>query len=129
MAMTQSPRDVATKHANYGKLALEYARRHDLGGEGQAPLPTIRPGTKQWVAWEQYFLQHLEFNNLTMVRVRKGMQQEMTVPSEWPWEFDASCPTSFADVVTPDDERSQPQPKVNLDPQAALVGHDPRRGR
>lgn len=93
--MSQRPkpldRATLTKEATYGRLALAAARSKQLGGEGQPSLPTITLGTPQWREWERYFNGHLGFDPVAMKRVRGGIGSgEMTVPAEWPQEFDGS---------------------------------------
>lgn len=83
-------KDQAQKEAAYGKLALAHARVTGRGGDGQEPLPTIHPGMPEWSAWARYFKDHQGFEPIAMMRVRKGMSQLMTVPAQWPDEFDGS---------------------------------------
>ena len=82
--------DRVEKAKTYGTLAMMHAKQKGLGGKNQPPLPTIKPETPAWDAWQRYFVDHLEFMPLQMKRVLSGQSQEMTVPAAWPDEFDGS---------------------------------------
>lgn len=79
------------KEADYGAKATAYCKQMMQGHtKGEAIFPIIKPDSAEWNAWERYFLEHLGFEPLAMKRVRWGMQQSMTVPSQWPEWFDNS---------------------------------------
>ena len=79
------------KERIYGKLAMAHARATECGGKGQEPLPTIKPGMPEWEAWKQYFHNHMGFEPYAMTRVSAELGSgEMTVPAQWPQDFDAS---------------------------------------
>lgn len=88
------PNQAARKEAAYAQLALQHAQTTGKGGTGEEPLPVIEPGTAHWDAWERYFREHLGFDPMVMKRVRWGLSNSVTVPSEWPQDFDPSYQTA-----------------------------------
>lgn len=74
----------------YGANALTYAKKSGRGGNGQPPLPTIKPNTPDWDAWRQYFVEHVGFEPIAMQRIKAGWSSEMTVPADRPEQFDGS---------------------------------------
>ena len=82
------------KEQTYGQLAFEHAKMKGRGGKNQPPLPTIKPETAEWSAWQRYFIEHLGFEPIAMKRIAWGMSKEMTVPDQWPEQFDASYQTA-----------------------------------
>ena len=75
---------------SYGQLALAYAKAKQIGGKNQPQMPIIKPETPEWSAWQRYFVECLGFEPLAMKRIRWGMSQMMTVPAQWPEDFDVS---------------------------------------
>ena len=78
------------KEQTYGMLALAHARAHQMGGVNQPHLPTIEQGSPEWQAWQRYFIEHLGFEPIAMKRVIWGQSRCMTVPEQWPHDFDGS---------------------------------------
>lgn len=78
------------KEETYSQLALAHARAKGLGGRNQPYLPTIKPGSPEWSAWQRYFNEHLGFQPYAMTRIEGDDGKEFTVPANWPWEFDGS---------------------------------------
>lgn len=90
--MDQRARENLKREETFCQLALAHMRIHEIGGKDQPLAPTIHPQDtpKEWSAWERYFLHHLGFEPYVMKRVRQGMGKEMTVPAQWPEQFDGS---------------------------------------
>lgn len=87
------------KEKTYGRKAMEFVAKMDL--LARQNLPTIKPDTNEWQAWERYFRQHLGFYPWAMWHVehqhRVGNDQAaMTVPAQWPEWFDTSASTADA---------------------------------
>jgi len=78
------------KEKIYLQLALAHSKSKGMGGKSQPLLPTIKPETAEWNAWQRYFVEHLGFEPLAMKRVRWELSKEFTVPEKWPEDFDAS---------------------------------------
>jgi len=83
------PIDRVSAEQNYCKLALEHARSTERGGKDQPDLPVIKPGSAEWEGWRRYFIEYLGFEPVVMKRIRMGLSPSMTVPSQWPEDFDA----------------------------------------
>lgn len=77
------------KELEYGARAQAYAAAQNAGQKTQALLPTIKPGTAEWQAWERYFVNHLGFEPWAMTAARLGQIEKMTVPAQWPEWFDS----------------------------------------
>ena len=74
------------KERDYGEAALKHVRRNQL-----TQLPTIKPKTPEWTAWQTYFVTNRNFPPYIMQRIEDGMGGgEMTVPAELPEHFDTS---------------------------------------
>ena len=81
------------KEKDYGQRAQEFVSK--LDPKARQNLPTIKPGTQEWMAWERYFTEHLAFRPWAMRHVASAHLTEntgsaMTVPAQWPEWFDTS---------------------------------------
>jgi hypothetical protein len=78
---------------DYGQKAQEFVAKMDI--QARQNLPTIKPGTEEWKAWERYFIGYLGFSPWAMWHVATQHQwgktdAAMTVPTQWPEWFDTS---------------------------------------
>ncbi len=80
--------EALNREQTYLKLATAHAQLKGLGAKGQPNMPTIRYGTRQYDQWAAYF-DHLGFSPWALRRLQWDQSQEMTVPAEWPSQFDA----------------------------------------
>lgn len=95
----QMTKEIKAKEADYGQKALEYVEKTEL--KSRQNLPTIKPGTAEWDAWERYFVNYLGFQPWMMGHVewhhREGRTDKaMTVPTQWPEWFDTSYSSEAA---------------------------------
>ena len=91
MRMTESDRD---KELEYGAKAMEFVGKMDV--KARRTLPTIKPGTNEWQAWERYFRNRLGFYPWAMWHVEQAHRMDrkdsaMTVPTQWPEWFDTEA--------------------------------------
>ena len=77
--------------ANYDARALQFAQACGL-----AEWPTIKPGTPEWAAWQDYFDRRLGGRPWMFNAVAFGQKQTMTVPAQWPEWFDRAYAASGA---------------------------------
>jgi hypothetical protein len=96
MQMTDALRK---KEKDYGQMAQAHVSK--LDPKARQNLPTIKPDTDEWRAWERYFIGHLGFRPWAMQHVLKRHSMDetdaaMTVPTQWPEWFD----TSYTSVRT-----------------------------
>lgn len=90
----QTTEMIRKKEKDYGQKAQEFVSK--LDPKARQNLPTIKPGTDEWMAWERYFNGHLGFQPWVMRRValdhltEKESDSVMTVPTQWPEWFDTS---------------------------------------
>jgi hypothetical protein len=82
--------EILKKETAYGQLAQAHASIKKRGGKGEPPLPAIKLNTAELDAWRRYFVEHLGFEPLAMKRLVWGLSKEMTVPDDWPENFDGS---------------------------------------
>ena len=86
---TLVPRSGITEE-NYDEMAMAFAQRE---GTDKQNLPTIQPGSPEFLAWEKYFQGHLGFRPWSLTAVSTGQIQAMTVPTQWPEWFDTDYAT------------------------------------
>lgn len=88
----QLTEDEVRREREYGQRAQEFVSKMDA--RARQLLPTIQPGTAEWMAWERYFIGYLGFCPWAMWHVatqhKAGNPAEMTVPAQWPEWFDTS---------------------------------------
>lgn len=95
----QTTEDDRRKEKDYGEKAQQFVSKMDA--QARQNLPTIKPGTNEWRAWENYFQQHLGFYPWAMNHTaRRHLMEEtdaaMTVPTQWPEWFDTSYSSAQA---------------------------------
>lgn len=79
--------------ANFARRADRYIR---VGyRKGQAPTIAYKPlnPSEEWQQWRQYFERHLQWLPLVMQRMldrSPSAPAAMTVPAQFPWQFDPS---------------------------------------
>ena len=89
------------KEKIYGRLAIAHAQKTERGGKDREPLLTIKLGMPEWAAWQKYFHQHMGFEPLAMTRAETGLGSgEMTVPEQWPQEFNGSYLPQMASLTS-----------------------------
>lgn len=89
----QVSQDEHNREWDYGQKALAFVSKMEPGARQN--LPTIKPGTQEWLAWERYFIGYLGFSPWAMQHVGQQhswgkMDAVMTVPTQWPEWFDTS---------------------------------------
>jgi hypothetical protein len=90
-AITGGPLSGGVTAENYTELAMNFIKSH--GGEGfvirsQTPKDSKQPTPAQWRAWMEYFSDR---------RIKTTFARQhgvVTVPTEWPEDFDFTAPLS-----------------------------------
>jgi len=82
---------IRKKEKDYGQRAQTFVAKLDV--KLRANLPTIKPGTQEWKAWERYFIDYLGFlpwamKHVGLAHLAEKTDAAMTVPSQWPEWFD-----------------------------------------
>jgi hypothetical protein len=103
-AVTGTPLSGGVTNENYIDLAQRFIEAH--GGEGfvirsQTPRDSKRPTPAQWRAWMEYFSDR-------QIKTTFARQHSVvTVPTEWPEDFDFTAPLSdrLWTPLAPDEER------------------------
>lgn len=75
-----------TRHNFWARVA--HYVKYTMGSPDE--LPTIRPGTADWDAWQEYFERHLQWLPTIMREVLDERSEAMTVPTPRPEQFDLS---------------------------------------
>lgn len=89
----QTTEPLRRKEKDYGERAQQFVSKMDA--QARQNLPTIKPDTNEWRAWENYFRRHLGFYPFAMKHVVQQhlwgkTEAAMTVPTQWPEWFDTS---------------------------------------
>ena len=89
----QTTDQIRKKEKEYGARAMEFVGK--MEPNARKNLPTIKPGSAEWKAWESYFTNHLGFypwamNHVTRRHLMDETDAAMTVPTQWPEWFDTS---------------------------------------
>lgn len=82
----------ATTKGSYADKAIQFCRRAGVTGFHAKVIERKPESESQWLTWQAYF-EAIEMHGLAG---HMKSAQTMTVPADWPWEFDTFSPVGSA---------------------------------